>query len=117
VTALAELEDQAARTPPAMRTAQITDQRFHLRADPPRMRLRRVRPVSQAIKTAIPVTGYPPVHSLASHSEALRDLSYRDAIQNLQHGLVSLLDHVPLPKHCGSVAHQVKPRCRISTGA
>ncbi len=67
MTALAELEDQAARTPPAMRTAQITDQRFHLRADPPRMRLRRVRPVSQAIKTAIPVTGYPPVHSLASH--------------------------------------------------
>jgi len=30
---------------------------------------------------------------------------------------VYLLDQVQLPKHCGSVAHQVKPRCRISSGA
>src|SRR5262249_60060491 len=34
---------------------------------------------------------------------------YQDAIQDLQHGLVSPLDHLQLPKHCGSVAHQVKP--------
>ena len=25
-----------------------------------------------------------------------------------QHGLVSLLDHLQLPKHCGSVAHQME---------
>jgi hypothetical protein len=30
---------------------------------------------------------------------------------------VSLLDRVQLPKHCGSVAHQVKPPCRTSSGA
>jgi hypothetical protein len=28
------------------------------------------------------------------HAETLGDLGYRDAIQHLQHGLVSLLDHV-----------------------
>jgi hypothetical protein len=76
-----------------------------------------MRPVSQAFNTALPVTGHPPVHGLAGHPEALRDLGYRGAIQDLQHGLVSLLDHVQLPEHCGSVAHQVEPWCRISSGA
>jgi hypothetical protein len=37
-------------------------------------------------------------------------------IHDLQHGLVSLLDHLQLPKHCGSVAHQVKPVCKASSG-
>src|ERR1700744_6129621 len=35
---------------------------------------------------------------------------------NLQHGLVSLPGHLQLPKHCGSVAHQVKPRWADSSG-
>src|SRR5215831_17352035 len=65
---------------------------------------RRVRPVSLAINTAIPVPGQPPVHRLASHSKALGDFSYRDAIQDLQHGPVSPLDRIQLPKHCGGVA-------------
>jgi len=63
-----------------------------------------VRPVSLAINTAIPVPGQPPVHRLASHSKALGDFSYRDAIQDLQHGPVSPLDRIQLPKHCGGVA-------------
>ena len=117
MTATPELEDQAARSPPAMRPSQVANYRLHLGADPPRMRLRRMRPVSQPVKTALAVTGHPPVHRLAGHPEALGDLSYRDAIQDLQHGLVSLLNHVQLPKHCGSVSHQVKPRCRTSSGA
>jgi hypothetical protein len=70
-----------------------------LSADPPRMLLRRMRPVSQADNTAAPITGDPPVHGLPGHSEAFGDLGYRDAIPYLQHGLVSLLDHVHLPKH------------------
>ena len=100
-----------------MRAAQVTDHRLHLGAYPPRMRLRRVRAVSQAIKPLVPITRHPPVHSLAGHPEPLGDLGYRDAIKDFQHGPISLLDHVQLPKHCGSVAHQVKPRCRISSGA
>src|SRR5215472_9614055 len=92
--ALAELEDQAARPPPAMRATQVADNRFHLGADPPWMCLRRMRPVSQAVNTAIAVTRHPAMNGLASHSETLRDLGYRDAVQDLQHGLVSLLDHV-----------------------
>jgi hypothetical protein len=68
-----------------------------------------MRAVSQASHTAIPVTGYPPVHGLPGRPKAFGDLSYRDAIQNLQHGLVSLLDHVQLPKH--------ERECHASSGA
>ena len=50
------------------------------------------------------------MHRLASHSKALGDFSYRDAIQDLQHGPVSPLDRIQLPTHCGGLAHQVKPR-------
>jgi len=100
-----------------MRAAQVTDYRLHLSADPPRMRLRRVRAVSQAVDTAVPVTGHPPVHGLPGHPESLGNLGYRNPIQDRQHSPVSLLDHVQLAKHCGSVAHQAKPRCRISSGA
>ena len=117
VTALAELENKTARTPPAMRTAQVTDQRLQFRADPPRMRFRRMRPISQALNTAVAVTSHPPVHRLAGHPETLSDLGNRNAIKDLKNGTVSLLDHVQLPKHWGSVAHQVKPRCHISSGA
>ena len=51
---------------------------------------------------------------MASHSKALGDFSYRDATQDLQHGPVSPLDRIQLPKHCGGVAHQVKPRQYIA---
>ena len=61
MTATPELEDQAARSPPAMRPSQVANYRLDLGADPPRMRLRRVRPVSQPVKTALAVTGHPPV--------------------------------------------------------
>jgi hypothetical protein len=82
-----------------MRGAQLTDHRLDFCADPPRMLFRRVRSVSQASDTAIAVPGHPAMHRLTGHSEAFRDLSYRDAIQDVQHGLVSLLDHIQLPKH------------------
>ena len=117
MTSLAELEDQPTRTPPAVRAAQVTDHRFHLGADPPRVRLRRMRPVSQAVNPAVPVTRHPPVHRLPGHPEPLSHLRDRDAVQDLKNGTVPLLDHLQLPKHCGSVAHQVKPRCRTSSGA
>ena len=56
------------------------------------------------------------MHRLPGHPEPLGNLVYRDAIQELQHGLVSLLDHVQIPKHCGSVAHQTEPKCQASSG-
>jgi hypothetical protein len=117
VTALGELEDQPARTPPAVRRTQVTDHRLDFCADSPWMLFRGMRPVSQAANSGVAVTGYPAMHRLPGHPETLGDLSDRDAIQDFQHGPVSLLDHVQLPKHCGSVAHQVKPRCRKSSGA
>ena len=48
------------------------------------MYLRRRRPVRQAIKFRRPYNEPPPVHSLPGRSKALRQLSYRDAIQGLQ---------------------------------
>jgi hypothetical protein len=84
-----------------MRGAQVADHRLDLGTDPPRMRLRRMRSVSQAVKPAGPVTSHPPVHRLTSHPGPLSNLSYRDAVQDLQNSLVPLLDHVQLPKHCG----------------
>ena len=117
VTPALQLEDQAARTPAAVRGAQVADHRLDLGADPPRVRLRRVRAVSQPVESALAVTGHPAVHRLAGHPEPLGDLSDRGAVKDLKHCLVPLLDHVQLPKHCGSVAHQVKPRCRTSSGA
>jgi hypothetical protein len=48
------------------------------------MYLRRIRPVRQPINSAVPITSHPPVHSLPGRSKALRQLSYRDAIQDLQ---------------------------------
>ena len=112
-----QLEDQAARSPAAVRGAQIADHRLDLGADPPRVRRRRMRAVGQPVQPALAVSGNPPVHRLAGHPEPLGHLRNRDAVQNLKHSLISLLDHVQLPKHCGSVAHQVKPRCRTSSGA
>jgi hypothetical protein len=112
-----EFEDQAARTPAAVRGPQVAYHRLYLSADPPGMRRRRVGPVSRPLESVLAVTGQPAVHRLASYPEPLRNLSDRSAVQNLKNGLVSLLDHVQLPKHCGSVAHQVKPRCRTSSGA
>jgi hypothetical protein len=38
-----------------MRPAQVTDHRFRPGPDQPRVRLRRMRPVSQAVDTAVPV--------------------------------------------------------------
>ena len=81
------------------------------------MSLRSVRAVSQPGQSALPVTGHPPVHRLAGYPEPLCHLRDRDVVKNLKDSLVPLLDHVQLPKHCGSVAHQVKPRCRTSSGA
>src|SRR5260221_13357002 len=60
---------------------------------------------------------WPQVHRLPGHPETLGNLSDRNAIKDLKDGAIALLDHVQLPKHCGSVAHQVKPRCRTSSGA
>jgi hypothetical protein len=48
------------------------------------MYLRRMRPVRQPINSAVPITSHPQVHSLPGRSKALRQLSYRDAIQDLQ---------------------------------
>jgi hypothetical protein len=112
-----QLEDQTARTPAPMSGPQVADHSLNLGADPPRMRLRRVGTVSQPGQSALAVTGHPPVHRLPGHPEPLRDLNDRSAVKDLKDGLVPLLDHVQLPKHCGSVAHQVKPRCRTSSGA
>ena len=112
-----QLEDQAARSPAALRCSQVADHRLDLGADPPGMRLRCVRPVSQPVQAAFAVAGHPAVHRLAGYPEPLRNLGDRSAVQDFKHCLVSLLDHVQLPKHCGSVAHQVEPRCRTSSGA
>jgi hypothetical protein len=58
-----------------------------------------VGPVSQAIQTLSPVPGNPPVHGLPDDAVSLGHLDNRNAGQDLQHGTVSLLDHVQLPKH------------------
>jgi len=59
----------------------------------------RVGPVSQAIKTLSPVPGHPTVHGLPDDAISFGDLDDRSAGQDLQNGVVSLLDHVQLPKH------------------
>ena len=81
------------------------------------MRLRSVRAVSQPGQSVFRLTGHPAVHRLPGHPEPLSDLNNRDAVKDLKNSLIPLLDHVQLPKHCGSVAHQVKPQCRTSSGA
>jgi len=58
-----------------------------------------VGPVSQAIQTLSPVPGNPAVHRLPDNAVSLGDLNNRSSGQDLQHGTVSLLDHVQLPKH------------------
>ena len=47
------------------------------------------------------------MHRLPVYPEPLGHLSDRDAVQDLEHGPVPLLDHLQLPKRCGSAAHQV----------
>ena len=59
----------------------------------------RVGPVSQPIKTLSPVPGNPAMHGLAGHTVSFGDFDDRSAGQDLQHGTVSLPDHVQLPKH------------------
>jgi hypothetical protein len=99
VTAAFQLEDQAARPPAAVRGAQVADHCLDLGAYLPRVRLRRVRAVSQPGQSALAVTGHPPVHRLPGHPEPLGHLSDRNAVKDLKNGLVPLLDHVQLPKH------------------
>jgi len=82
-----------------MRPAQLADHRLDISGDPPRMRDRGVRAVSQPWDSVCPVAGHPPVHGLAGHAISLGDFHDRDARQDFQHGPVSLLDHVQLPKH------------------
>jgi hypothetical protein len=94
-----QLEDQTARTPAAVRGAQLADHRLDLGAQLPRVRLRRVGAVSQPGQPALAVTGHPAVHRLAGHPEPLGHLSDRNAVKNLKNSLVPLLDHVQLPKH------------------
>ena len=99
ITTAAHLEDQAARPPPAMRPAQLANQRLSLRGDPPRVLPGRVRPVRQAIQALSPVPGNPPVHGLPHDAISLGHLDNRSAGQHLHNGAISLLDHVQLPKH------------------
>lgn len=94
-----EFEDQAARTPAAVRGPEVAYHRLYLGADPPGMRRRRAGPVSQPAEAVLAVTGQPAVHRLASYPEPLRNLSDRSAVQNLKNGLVSLLDHVQLANY------------------
>jgi hypothetical protein len=88
-----------ARAPAAVGTPQLANQRLDLGRDPPRVLPGRVGPVSQAIKTLSPAPDNPPVHGLPDDAVSLSDLHDRGAGQDLQHGTVSLLDHVQLPKH------------------
>jgi hypothetical protein len=99
VTAALQLEDQPAWSPAAVRSAQVADYRLDLGAYLPRVRLRRVRAVSQPFEPALPVTGHPPVHRLTGNPEPLGHLSDRDAVKDLKNSLIPLLDHVQLPKH------------------
>lgn len=117
VTAPGQLEDQAARASAAVRDAQVADHRLDVRAYPPWVRLRGTGAVSQPVQSALAITVHLAVDRLAGYPEPLRDFSDRSALKDLKDSPVSLLDHVQLPKHCGSVTHQVKPRCRISSGA
>src|SRR5262249_2599056 len=109
IAAAAHLEDQAARPPPAVRPAQLANQRLRLRRDPPRVLPGRVGPVSQAIQALSPVPGHPAVHGLPDDAVSLGDLDNRSAGQYLHNSAVSLLDHVQLPKH--------ERECRASSGA
>jgi len=92
-----------------MRPAQLANQRFHFRPDPPRVLPGRVRPVSQAIQALSPVPGHPPVHGLPGDAIPLSDLDDRSPRQDLHNGAVPLLDHVQLPKH--------ERECHASSGA
>jgi len=107
--AAAHLEDQAARPPPGVGPAQLTNQRLDLGRDPPRMPPGRMRAVSQAIKTLSPVPGHPPVHGLPGNAIPLGDLNHRSPGQHLHNGAVPLLDHIQLPKH--------ERECHASSGA
>jgi len=61
--------------------------------------------VSRPGQPVLAVTGHLPVHRLPGHPEPLGHLSDRNVVKDLKNSLVPLLDHVQLPKHCGSVAH------------
>jgi hypothetical protein len=82
-----------------VRPAQLANQRLDLGQDPPRMLSGRVGPVGQAIKTLSPITGHPTMHGLPDDAVSFGDFDDRSARQDLQHGTVSLLDHIQFPKH------------------
>ena len=56
-------------------------------------------PFSQPSDSFQPIARHPPVHCLPGHPITLGDLNNRDTGKDLQHGPVSLLDHIQLPKH------------------
>jgi hypothetical protein len=94
-----KLEDQAARPPAAVSSAQVADHGLGLGAQLPRVRLRRVRPAGQPGQPALAVTGHPAVHRLAGHPEPHGHLSDRNVVKDLKNSLVPLFYHVQLPKH------------------
>src|SRR6266498_209185 len=61
---------------------------------------RPVRAVRQALQPALAVPVDPGVDRLARHPVALRNPAHRQSrLQHLDHGVVALLDHAPLPQH------------------
>src|SRR6266498_1836106 len=61
---------------------------------------RPVRAVRQALQPALAVPVDPRMDRLARHPVALRNPAHRQSrLQHLDHGVVALLDHAPLPQH------------------
>src|ERR671910_205152 len=88
-----------ARPPARMLTAQLHDARLDLGKHLMRTRPRHRRTIHQARQTSRRVPAKPPMHALARHPEALRDLGHRHPTQHLEHGLIALLHEPELHQH------------------
>jgi hypothetical protein len=82
-----------------MSSAQLATQRLSLRGDPPRVLSGRVGPVSQPGDPIDLISRNPRVDCLAGHAIPLGHLDNRRARQHFNHGTLSLLGHVRLPRH------------------
>ncbi len=95
-----QLVQQPLWPPARVRPAQLThpglDDCRHL----VRAARRPVRAIRQALQPALAVPVDPRMDRLARHPVALRNPAHRQSrLQHLDHGVVALLDHAPLPQH------------------
>ena len=116
-TTTPQLEDQPTGPPAAMRAAQVTDQRFRLGADPPRVRL---GAWDRSASPSIP----PPGIRAIQRCTVCRATPYRSAtsITGAPARTSSTARYLcsttfSSRSMSGSVTHQVKPPCHTSSGA